>query len=410
MNRAELEALGREALIALAESKGVKQVRVLTRPEIVDELLLVSETDSATKQKSRGLFGRARDLLARVVEKGLHLHDAAERIRSLGAVPDRAPAPAALPTVTLAEIYAAQGHRARAIEILDDVLSREPDHAAARALAAQLRDEGYAIEPPRLPPERDEGPAVDAASAAPEFDGPVAAVDGPVEGLRSGTATSAAEGSAVPARSGPVEPTHMLDDAPLPPRYDVDECVAISVDPTTLYVYWEVRTLTLDYVRATRPGGGIALRVVVIVPTWDGPRSNTRDHDVHQMLGDFFVRDLPAGCVVRAAIGYRVGDVFVPIAHSAALETPPGSPSLLVAESLVRWTPDGAHAIGRNERNEPNERNERGERGERNEYNVPAIERAVGRVRSEAALAERQRAFDQPALGSSERWAVAPWA
>ncbi|HSY23211.1 MAG TPA: DUF4912 domain-containing protein [Polyangiaceae bacterium] len=406
MNRAELEALGREALIALAESKGVKQVRVLTRPEIVDELLLVSEADSATKQKSRGLFGRARDLLARVVEKGLHLHDAAERIRSLGAVPDRAPAPAALPTVTLAEIYAAQGHRARAIEILDDVLSREPDHAAARALAAQLRDEGYAVEPPRLPPEKEEGPAADAeTSAAPEFDGPVTAVEGavaaapPLEG--AGAVTSAGEGSAVPARSGPVEPTHMLDDAPLPPRYDVDECVAISVDPTTLYVYWEVRTLTLDYVRATRPGGDVALRVVVIVPTWDGPRSNTRDHDVHQMLGDFFVRDLPAGCVVRAAIGYRVGEVFVPIAHSAALETPPGSPSLLVAESLVRWTPDGAHAIARDERNE---------RNERNEYNVPAIERAVGRVRSEAALAERQRAFDQPALGSSERWAVAPWA
>src|SRR5580704_16219445 len=107
MNRAELEALDREALIALAESKGVKQVRVLTRPEIVDELLLLSEADFATKQKSRGLFGRARDLLARVVEKGLHLHDAAERIRSLGAVPDRGPAPAALPTVTLAEIYSA---------------------------------------------------------------------------------------------------------------------------------------------------------------------------------------------------------------------------------------------------------------------------------------------------------------
>jgi hypothetical protein len=404
MNRAELEALDREALIALAESKGVKQVRVLTRPEIVDELLLLSEADSATKQKSRGLFGRARDLLARVVEKGLHLHDAAERIRSLGAVPDRGPAPAALPTVTLAEIYSAQGHRERAIEILDEVLSREPDHAAARALAAQLRDESYAIASPRLPPEKEEESAVDAGTAEPsDHDGAGEALDGPsAEGLtpappgdRVGLTENAGEGRAASARPGPVEPSHMLDDAPLPPRYDVDECVAISVDPTTLYVYWEVRALTLDYVRATRPGGVVALRIVVIVPTWDGPRSNARDHDVHQMLGDFFVRDLPAGCVVRAAIGYRVGDVFVPIAHSAALETPPGSPSLLVSESLVRWTTDGALPIARNERSE-------------NE--VPAIERAVGRVRSEAALAERQRTFDQPALGSSERWAVAPWA
>jgi hypothetical protein len=184
----------------------------------------------------------------------------------------------------------------------------------------------------------------------------------------------------------------MLDDRPLPPRYDVDECVAISVDPTTLYVYWEIRALTLEYVRATRPGGGIALRVVVIVPTWDGPRSSTRDHDVDALLGDFFVRDLPAGCVVRAAIGYRAGEVFVPIAHSSALETPPDSPSLLVAETLVRWTPLGAQSIVRSEEN------------------VPAIERAVSRVRSDAALAERERAFEQGPLGSSERWAVAPWA
>ena len=385
MNRAELEALDRETLIALAESKGVKQVRVLTRPEIVDELLLVSEADSATKQKSRGLFGRARDLLARVVEKGLHLHDAAERIRTLGTTPDRAPAPAALPTVTLAEIYAAQGHRDRAIEILDEVLSREPDHAAARALVAQLRDDSYPVAPPRLPPEKEDA---DAATAVPVAD--EAAMATPAKG---GSPPGAAGVDApAAALAGPAEPAHMLDDAPLPPRYDVDECVAISVDPTTLYVYWEIRGLTLDYVRATRPGGAVALRLVVIVPTWDGPRSNTRDHDVHEMLGDFFVRDLPAGCVVRAAIGYRVGDVFVPIAHSAALETPPGSPSLLVADALVRWTAHGAQAIARDERE------------------APAIERAVGRVRSEAVLAERQRAFDQPALGSSERWAVAPWA
>lgn len=394
MNRAELEALDRETLIALAESKGVKQVRVLTRPEIVDELLLVSEADAATKQKVRGLFGRARDLLARVVERGLHLHDAAERIRTLGAPPDRAPAPAALPTVTLAEIYAAQGHRGRAIEILDEVLSREPDHAAAHALVAQLRDDSYPVAPPRLPPEKDDA---DAGAAAAPPAGENAVVENAVGKKATAPYTNALAGAGVAApavaiATGPAEPTHMLDDSPLPLRYDVDECVAISVDPTTLYVYWEIRALTLDYVRATRPGGAVALRLVVIVPTWDGPRSNTRDHDVHETLGDFFVRDLPAGCVVRAAIGYRVGDVFVPIAHSAALETPPGSPSLLVADALVRWTPRGACAVARQE------------------HEAPAIERAVGRVRSEAALAERQRGFDQPALGSSEQWAVAPWA
>src|ERR1019366_5562545 len=144
MNRAELEGLDRAALIARAEAAGVTRARILTRPELVDELLLRSAADHATKQRSRGLFGRARDLLASVVERGLNLPDAAERIRAVGGPP-----------------------------------------------------------PPPPPGALDETP----------------------------------------------EPAHMLDDAPLPTRYDVDECVAIPVDPRTLYVYWEVRERTLDYVR-----------------------------------------------------------------------------------------------------------------------------------------------------------------
>jgi hypothetical protein len=144
-------------------------------------------------------------------------------------------------------------------------------------------------------------------------------------------------------------------------------------------------------VRATRPGGSIALRMVVIVPTWDGPRSSVRDEDVHETIGDFFARDLPAGCVVRAAIGYRIADVFVPIAHSPALETPPGAPSPLVADTLVRWTGEGLAALS----------NADGD--------APSIDRAVSRVRRDAALAERALQVNQPPLGSSEQWALAPW-
>src|SRR5262249_37678248 len=112
----------------------------------------------AAKQRSRGLFGVARDLLARVVERGLHLPDAAERIRTIGGAAGTArfSAPAALPTVTLAEIYAAQGHRDRAVETLEGVLAREPDHAAARALLRQLLDSTYPLPPPQMPPEAEE--------------------------------------------------------------------------------------------------------------------------------------------------------------------------------------------------------------------------------------------------------------
>jgi hypothetical protein len=375
MNRAELEQLDRDALIKHAETAGVTRARILTRPELVDELLLRGAGDGVAKMRARGLFGLARDLLARVVERGLHLPDAAERIRTLGgAPPPRRAAPAALPTVTLAEIYAAQGHRDRAIDTLEGVLTREPDHAAARALLAQLEDTSYPMPPPRMPPERD-----DAGSAWPP------ASDGePLETAPSSHAGRSGESSG--------EPVHVLDDAPLPTRYDVDECVAIPVDPRTLYVYWETRERTLEYLRVTRPDGEIALRIVVVVATWDGPRSNVRDEDVRVTLGDFFVRDLPPGSVVRAAIGWKHGDAFLPIAHSPALETPPGAPSPLVADVLVRWTPAGTTPVAPADRD------------------AATIDRALGRVRRDAARAWRGRegvVVPSPA-GSSERWVSAP--
>lgn len=367
MNRAELEKLDRDALVVLAEGAGVTRARILTRPELVDELLLRSSADEASKRRARGLFGVARDLVARVVERGLHLPDAAERIRTMGlAPPPKRSAPAALPTVTLAEIYAAQGHRERAIDTLESVLARESDHAAARALLAQLRDSAYPIPAPPLPPEEEETAA-------------------------GATSSAAAQEKPAAHQEEPREPFGMLDDTPLPTRYDVDECVAIPVDPTTLYVYWEARESTLSSVRRAAPGGSLALRIVVIVPTWDGPRSRTQDIAIDASMGDHFVRDLPPGSVVRAAIGWKHGEAFDSIAHSPSLETPPGSPSPLVADVLVRWTPAGAVRV------------------QAGDPDAAAIERALGRVRREAARARQSGLIGGSALGSSERWAHAPW-
>jgi hypothetical protein len=278
MDRAELERLDRDTLIARAEAAGVTRARILTRPELVDELLLRSEADQSTKQRSRGLFGRARDLLARVVERGLHLPDAAQTIRAVGGfLAKRSSAPAALPTLTLAEIYRVQGYRDRAVETLERVLLREPDHAPARTLLAQLRDEAYAVPPPRMPPEEE-----------PEQQ-PEAQIDDTVDGANAA------------ARA-------------------VDECIALPIDPTTLRVHWGVCSRTMEYMRASRSEGTLALRALIVVPTWDGPRSSVRDHDVFGTLGELFLRDLPARAVVRVAVGYRHDDAFLPIAHSPALE------------------------------------------------------------------------------------------
>jgi hypothetical protein len=307
MERVDLEALDRDTLIGRAEGAGVSRARILTRPELIDELLLrtARPKDPSTLARARGFFGKARDLLARVVEKGLHLPDAAERIRSIAPPPASPPAraAAALPTVTLAEIYATQGHKDRAIETLRRVLEREPDHSAARSLIAQLEDTAYVPPPPPLPPEEDAPPPPHAP------------------------------------------PARMRDDEPLPSKYDVDECVAIPVDPSTLFVYWEVKDATVGHLVKARPGGTMVLRLVVLLPTWDGPRTQIQDHEVHAQNGDYFVRGLPIGTIVRAAIGWRAEGAFLAIAQSPALETPPGAPSPVVADVLVRWTPKGTTRV-----------------------------------------------------------------
>lgn len=309
MDRVELEGLDRDELIARAERAGTKRARILTRPELVDELLLRaarSSGDEKALRRARGFFGVARDLLARVVERGLHLPDAAQAIRAVGIEPPPPPrvTPAALPTVTLAEIYATQGHRERAVETLSRVLEREPDHAAARALLTQLEDAAYVAPPPPLPPEDDAPP-----------------------------------------------PTHEPEE---PVERGVDECIALPTEPTSFFLYWQVTDETLAALEAARQGGVIALRVLVIEPGWDGPRPTVRDHDVAAKVGEFFLRELPARAVLRAAIGWRTkggegGGDFTPIAHSPALEAAPGSsgraPGTDVAHVLAHWTPDGHRPV-----------------------------------------------------------------
>ncbi len=433
MKRADLDGLDREALIRLAEEQGVSRPRILTRPELVDEILLrrAASAGEAEPSIARGFFGLARDLVARVVERGLHLPDAATKIRSihLDAVKKPTP-PAVLPTVTLAQIYASQGHTSRAVDTLKRVLEAEPDHGDARDLLRRLEDSSYVPPKAPLPPEPDDVAAKEAAEEAktnlaaqepthepahepaavptatfasepesPAVDLPVPEEDeegeegeedeedaaptlhmrgpdlpsweldtddddvAPTVAMRD---PSPARDPASPVIAGygdepddeaaptlamrdvPVVPA-MLDDAPLPPKYDVDECVAIPVDPETLFVYWEVRDQLLAKVREGRGEGILALRALVVEPGWHGPRTSVRDHDVHASLGEFFLRGLPAAAVVRVAIGYRTPSAFVPIAHSPLLALPRKDPVSTVAHTLLRWTPAGTKPVSDND-------------------------------------------------------------
>ena len=382
MDRAELERLDRTALIAEAEARGVTRANILTRPELVDELL-VRHAKQGDKDlpRARGFFGRARDLVAKVIEKGLHLPDAAERLRQVTVTATQIAArvaPAVVPTVTLAEIYAAQGHRSRAIETLRRVLELEPDHSAAQSLLLALESAPVtippAVPPPPPEPEDEADPAHEDEDARGE-----AAREAPASASQREAPPSWARARA--AAPSAQEASSFLDDDPLPIRYDVDECVAISVDPVSLYVYWEVRQQTVAHTARLHPYGKLCLRLVVVIPSWDGPSSLTRDFDVDSPFAKRVVRDLPAGAVVRAAIGWREGESFLPLAHAPAIETPEGVPYPVAAESFVRWTPRGLAPVSTDDRD------------------YPSIARALGRL---APHGGGSYALSTAPLGSSE--------
>jgi hypothetical protein len=377
MTRSELEALDRDALVARADAAGVAGARRLTKPELIDELL--KRDGSPEAKKARGLLGMARDLLSRVIERGLHLPDAAERFRAKPPArtgPSRSPD--AVPTVTLAEIYAAQGHRDKAVRTLQQVLSNDPQNPTAASLLARLEDASVPLPPP-LEPERDE----ELASASSHME-PTKEIDA------SELASS---------QDKVEEPASMLDAGePLPPRYDVDECVAMPVDPTTVYVYWEIRDETLALLRKDAKDGSVALRVLVIVPTWDGPKVASRDIDVQSAVGDWFLRELPDGSVVRVAVGWRSNDAgFVPAAHTYAVEPTPETRSPIVADLLVRWTPWGIEPAGQDAKALEIARAMALQEVRRHAIGAMAREAA-------AALGLRPSLLSEEMGGSSDRW------
>jgi hypothetical protein len=422
MQRQDLERMTREQLIAHAERLGIPRPRVLTQPELVDEII-GRTTSERERTKARGWLGRARDLLAKVVEKGLHLPEAARALRQDEKSWPAPPPP--LPTVTLAEIYAAQGHLDRAIGVLDEVLGREPDHREARSLRerfveqiqrSRARAGRVEVPPPPPPPPpkatkpKESAPKPTEATtprhgllddmAAPTASSPNASPAAPeattgsaglqevaseATDVSSGVAPTSEE--ATPGSSGLQEvaseatdisaslqevasgsdggsaglvgvapeatdasaalqevasganaiDASTLDEPDLPNRYEVDEVVAIAVDPRTIYLYWEVRPTTLAGARAAHPDGSMCVRVACVTASWEGPLVETRDLPVDALYGDRFVHDIRPGANVRVSLGWKSAAGFEPLAVGAELTAPRAVPVESVAEDVARW-------------------------------------------------------------------------
>lgn len=331
LSREALEALSKDELIARAEALGIDGARKFTRVELVDEIA------RAAGVTDRGLLGRARDLLRGVVERGLARvpQPPSSQVPPASSASTEPPEPP-VPTVTLAEIYVAQGHLARARAILRELLRNEPGDAAAQALLDRLdkRDvrPSEALHEGELPEPMPEIQVAPEPGALP--DDPYAAI-----GIER-------EAFVEPVEEQRVDVPPMLDDRPFPTRYDVDECVAMAVDPTTIYVYWELRRSTVDRAIRVLRRSSVAepravLRILVVVPDPSGPRASMRDIGVPDVeYGEWFVRELPAGSIVRAAVGLAAGDRFLPLAHTHDVEAPPAQPSVAIAQDVVTWRED----------------------------------------------------------------------
>src|SRR5690242_16474243 len=156
MDRHKLEGLTREELVALAGELGIVRPRSLTVPELIDEIVSRTATSEREKARSRGWLGRARSLLASVIERGLHLPDVAKALRNAPSSRPWPVAPPPLATMTLAEIYAAQGHLDKALQVLDEILARGPEHADARSLRQRLDAQSGAKKRPETPAKRED--------------------------------------------------------------------------------------------------------------------------------------------------------------------------------------------------------------------------------------------------------------
>lgn len=138
-NNPDPNELSRIELLNLAHGLNISDADVMTRAELRAAIEKARKPEPKPPEQPVTWVSVARRLLASIVEQGLNLPDAAALIRgdTKLSTPPKAPPPVA--TVTLARIYAAQGHLERAIRTIDEVLASDPDHHPARQLRTQLQ-------------------------------------------------------------------------------------------------------------------------------------------------------------------------------------------------------------------------------------------------------------------------------
>ncbi len=328
----QLDELSRDDLIGRAAALGVTRAELLTRVELRDEIVRLTETDELKRQRARGWFGVARDLVASVVEQRLNLPDAADLIRGVNVRSPLTVPPVA--TVTLAEIYAAQGHVKRALKMLDEVLEREPDHAAAREARENLMAQAEAERAPQPsePPEaldEFEEPAVSESADARDACTTESSDSAVVE---SGAEAAHGQSRNLPSEAGaatPIDPGNVPSQIPgdgniddncgeLVTRHEADivndrDFLMYRRSSASVVCHWSITSRTWD--GGSKLGGGQwVLRVVQIMPVM-GPLVPVETLvPLPGTSGEAVLNDVAPRQQIRMAIGWDGGGRFVPAA------------------------------------------------------------------------------------------------
>lgn len=295
-----LDHLPRNELIEKARDVGVQRPELMTRVELKDEIIRRVETDEAERQRSRGWFGVARDLVASVIEQGLHMPDAAALVRGDARLDVRAQPPVA--TVTLAEIYAAQGHLERALRMLDEVLEKEPEHEIAQRLRARLaeKDAGEAAKKRRRTRERSIGLGDQSTGKA------------QAEALAE---EEEGDPSEPPAAGPEAEPPSSEQRADLPAD---DVAYVVRGDRDTLCVYWELGPWTRTRAQSGS-GGRPIVKLVSFAPSARGAEQAAEQFEVRDSQGHRYI-DAPGPSVcVRGLLAWEDGDKLKPLAVAREL-------------------------------------------------------------------------------------------
>ena len=347
----DLERLSREQLILKARVLGVERAELMTRVEMRDEIVRRSEPDLVQQKRARGFLGVARDLVASVVEAGLNLPDAAAIIRGEGARENEWKGPPPVATVTLAEIYAAQGHLDRALRMLDEVLAKEPDHDPARALRDRLaagvdipapaprrRQKITFADPepivpivvegepaPETPPEPAAAP-VNVPVPVPVPDSPSPTVEAPQPVEAPEPAAAASEPVEAPE---PVEASAPAAAAPVnvPVPVPVPDSPFSSPSLLTLslsgqrQIYWELASHTWDALRLRAPQGRALLRVISFRTRAGKVEKTSQDLTPDAEVGSAVLPGVRADAVVRAVLGWEADGRFLPFVIASDLSS-----------------------------------------------------------------------------------------